>query len=82
MNRANIQMTHLSDLCLGQSIKISNDTIPAYMGTNAIINSIPSVKVCIPMVNPPEVSTIWYFTCLILNSLFYLRVLSVDAEVK
>lgn len=75
-------MTQLSDLCLGQSIKVSNDTMPTYMGTNSIINSSPSMKVCIPMVNPPEVITRWYFASLILNSLFYLRVLYVDAEVK
>lgn len=80
MNRANMLMTQLSDLCLGQSVKLGNDIMPTYMGKNGIINYILSVKVYILMVNRPEVITRWYFTSLILNGLFYLRVLYVDAE--
>lgn len=56
--------------------------MPTYMGTNAIINYILSVKACILMVNHPEVITRQYFTSLILNGLVYLRVLYVSAELS
>lgn len=65
MNHANIWMMQLPDLCLGQSVKLGNDIMATYMGTNAIINYILSVKVCILMVNHPEVMTRCYFTSLI-----------------
>lgn len=56
--------------------------MPTYMGTNAIINYILSVKECILMVNHPEVITGQYFTSLILKGLVYLRVLYVSAELS
>lgn len=75
-NHANIHMTWLSDLCLGQRVKLGNDVKP----TNDIINYILSVKVCLLMVNHSEVITKWYFTTLILNGLFSLWVQYVDAN--
>lgn len=52
------------------------------MGTNAIIHYNLSLKLCILTVNHAEVVARWYLTSLILNGLFYLRVLDVDADLS